>query len=178
MKSKANQLYRRTLRRISASILFVLRYSRLSVIYVALAVILVVAWMVSLLGGSPAAAHTPTNSQTAAPQQTTLESESESLGGDTPTMQSKTQDTSNSNSSQTSVNADDSGTTVTVNGNTQTSPPNQSFVQTYDASNNGATSHVDVSVDNNTNQSGRSVNMHLHSSTHSSQSSSSSSSNP
>lgn len=63
-------------------------------------------------------------------------------------MNQSGQDTSSTSSTDVSVRSDQSSTSVTVNGDTTTVPPNESVNRSYQ-SDDGNT-HVDVSIDNKT----------------------------
>jgi hypothetical protein len=176
MQIRAIQSIKKFLRRISAPPVYVLHKTRLTVLYAAVALTVLAAWAVVIVA-SPAPA-APSHKSSQSEPQTILEAEPENTGG-TDQMEVTTPDANNSaNSSsslnsQTSVTTDDSGTTVTVNGNSQTTPPGQSFRKSYESSSGDSTTHVDVSVDNGTATDGggggeHSVNLHMHSSTRSS----------
>jgi len=171
MITNAIQSITKFLRRISAPVIYVLHKTRLTVLYAAVAFFVLAAWGVTILA-SPAPA-SPSQKSSQSEPQTILEAEPENTEGGTSPMEMKTPDANNSITSHTSVTTDESGTTVTVNGNSQVTPPDQSFHKSYDTSDNHSTTHVDVSVDNGTvteggGGGGNSVNLHMHSSTRSS----------
>jgi hypothetical protein len=159
----------RTLRHMGASVNSVLHSVRLTVIYLTIAGCLLVVWALSLVAGKMNTHLIPSSSSSGASHTTNLQLNKEV---DSNTMQSSTSDVDNSASPRASVRSDNSGTTVTVNGESQTVPPDESFHQTFTSTDGSMNSRLDVSVQNNshadiqTGTSGQShsLNIEMHSS--------------
>lgn len=172
-KDIADMIYER----IGALVYFVTRSIRLTPLYLGLVLIVALVWTAGILtstfhpdnsgASNPRAPHQIFH-QTNGLEQPVQAAEPASPGVEN-SMETLPDSANNavSNNSQTSVQADDSGTTVTVNGQSQSVPANQSFQKSYDTQNNSNTTHTDISVDNTSTATGRSVNLHMQSSSHS-----------
>lgn len=158
----------RFLRRMRAMARFVMARFRFTTTYVALGLLAIAAWAVSMWY-QPVA----TQSSRAKADAGSTSSQTEPLAlpeekGVNNPMDVTTPGSSAADSSQVNVQSDDSGTTVTVNGQTQTVPPGQSFTQSYQSGNSTNTTNTDISVNNDTTSSGSSVNVNMRSSSRSS----------
>ncbi|MDB5181364.1 MAG: hypothetical protein JWP13_127 [Candidatus Saccharibacteria bacterium] len=119
-----------------------LRHVRLSVIYIAVAAIIAAAWIVYAVKPVRSEVSTPSSAQNNA-------LEVDEPGG-TETMNNTTPNEDVSNEYHASVSSDNTGTTVTVNGEEQTVGPNESFDKTYTSENENNSTRTDVSIQNST----------------------------
>jgi hypothetical protein len=144
---------------------------RLSFLYAVIGAIVALAWIISVLAsGNSLQSNQPTKSNTTTNgSATSLQIQpNDSAGGQEPMDVSTPDASSNTNAS---VQSDDNGTTVTVNGSEQTVAPGQSFQQSYSSPDGNSQTDVSVSGSSYTNNSSqstsRSVHVHTHSSTRS-----------
>lgn len=163
------QLFARTVRRsIDAVILPLWRHKgRLSGIAILVAIALVGGWTVNAASNNkPAERPTGTQTMTLTPALP-----SPAPNEETPPATDSTPPADNvPQNTNVSVNAGTNGATVTVNGDTQSVPPNQTFDRTYSSSDSTGSSSVTVhtSTTTNTESSGSSSSQQLNISLHSS----------
>lgn len=153
----------------ASSMLLLLRSIRLSMIYVVIGVIIALSWLVVLLGhGTLMQADRPSH---AASETHNEPIDSNGLNNSTSLQLENNQLTGGQQSMSTSVQSTDEGTTVTVNGDTQTVAPGQTFQQSY--SSPDGNSQTDIQISGGTTTSGsstttsRSVHIQSHSSSQS-----------
>lgn len=170
MKIRISETHQRALRHVGTSLHGVLQKTRLSVMYAVVGIIVAAAWIATEFSrGQDVQANTSNNASGAG--QTTLQLTPPAAQEGQSNMNQQTSDVSTNTS--THVQSTDTGTTVTVNGSTQTVAPGQTFQQSYTSPD--GTTHTDVQVsgsdtstDNGQQSSSRSVNVHSHSSSSSS----------
>jgi hypothetical protein len=155
------QIQTTTLRHVGNSLIHVLKGVRFSMLYACIGVFIAAAWLATQIGRGTIVQSNTSNNATGTGQ--TLQMQPNQAEGGQVHMDVTTPNVSNN--SNTSINATNEGTSVTVNGDTQTVAPDDTFRQSYTSPD--GTTHTDVQVSGGTDSSnstnGRSIHIHSHS---------------